>query len=495
MGAPIPEIEAAGDATAEALLSSLKTIDPAERRKHATVFNYWHSIRGNRQFPPIRDLDPLEISDAGPWSILLEMIGGGDDAVVRHFGQSIRLGLEVEKIGDAPNPSLLASIHNKLPIVAACRQAFAFEEAFETESGTTRCWVTLLPFSEIGTWIDYVYGFVSLGPPPGAVEAAAELVDEESQAVDEEAEAVEDVTDLVEQEPLGVHEAPVPAEEAFEPFKVPLRPLDEEPESMEEAAAAAEPAPEPVAELPEPGPEPEPVEQAFEPVSVDEPEPDPERVEQMFEPVLVDEPEPEPEPLPEPEPVEQAFEPVSVDEPEPELEPAAASKPSFSAKIFESLASVSGFYGQAVQAEPTVTSEIVADEAITEFNAEPTCDVEGTLHSKLSEVRAKAEEARIAQERSIIALHEGLSAAYDFALDAEEQPEEYLRLVEAQGLKIQLRSPMKPVVKLAFDGTCDEASIAELEAVLAWAFKMDLPRGTLAERIEAEGGIGQILNG
>jgi hypothetical protein len=94
-----------------------------------------------------------------------------------------------------------------------------------------------------------------------------------------------------------------------------------------------------------------------------------------------------------------------------------------------------------------------------------------------------------------MALYEGLSAAYDFALDAEDSPEEYLRLVEAQGMKIQLRSPMKPVVKLAFDGLCDDATVKQLEAVLAWAFDQELPRGSLAERIEAAGGIAYVLNG
>jgi len=117
------------------------------------------------------------------------------------------------------------------------------------------------------------------------------------------------------------------------------------------------------------------------------------------------------------------------------------------------------------------------------------------LQSKLTEVRAKADEARQAKLRANAALYEGLAAAYDFALDAEDAPEEYLRLVEAQGLKIQLRSPMKPVVKLAFDGMCDEATIKQLEAILAWAFDEELPRGTLAERIESEGGIGPILSG
>jgi hypothetical protein len=51
------------------------------------------------------------------------------------------------------------------------------------------------------------------------------------------------------------------------------------------------------------------------------------------------------------------------------------------------------------------------------------------------------------------------------------------------------------VVKLAFDGMCDDMTIKQLEAVLAWAFEEELPRGALAERLEASGGIGRILNG
>jgi hypothetical protein len=54
---------------------------------------------------------------------------------------------------------------------------------------------------------------------------------------------------------------------------------------------------------------------------------------------------------------------------------------------------------------------------------------------------------------------------------------------------------MKPVVKLAFDGYCDEATIKQFESVLGWALKADLPRGSLAERIEAEGGIEAVLDG
>ena len=51
------------------------------------MLDYWLSIRGDKEFPPLHDLDPLEISDAGPSSILLELIGGGQDAEIRHLGE------------------------------------------------------------------------------------------------------------------------------------------------------------------------------------------------------------------------------------------------------------------------------------------------------------------------------------------------------------------------------------------------------------------------
>lgn len=442
MGAPVPEMKAADDSTAELLLSAFRTIAAAERRKHATVFNYWLSIRGDRPFPPIRDLDPLEISDAGPFSLLLEMIGGGDDAEIRHIGQAIKNGSAVEKIGEAPSPSLLSCIAGKLPIVASSRQAFAFEEEFETAEGPMRCWVTLLPFSTTGTWVDYVYGFVTLAPASGAA-ARAEV-------------------------PAG------PVEEAL-----PIEPGTEEP--PEPDAAGVEEDAEPAAPAVEEEPE---VEEVSDPVVEEaaEPEPEPEREPEevpgsVADAVSTAEPQPEPDPQPRHEP-----------------EPIESGRPGFS-KIFEALAGVSGFYGTNMKVEPNLPEARPAPPPEPKNPDVPVRPVEGSLQTKLTEVRAKADEARAAKLRANAALYEGLSAAYDFALDAEENAEEYLKLVEAQGLKIQLRSPMKPVVKLAFDGMCDDSTIGQLEAVLAWALKNDLPRGTLAERLEEEGGIGAVLNG
>ena len=165
MGAPVSSAKSADQPAAETLLTAFKTINAAERRKHASVLNYWLSIRGDKEFPPLHDLDPLELSDAGPNSILLELISGGHDAEVRHLGEGLVGEQRVERIIDAPSPSILACIAKKLPIVAISRDFLAFEDEYEGDDGQTRCWVTLLPLSAGGAWVDYVYALVSADSP------------------------------------------------------------------------------------------------------------------------------------------------------------------------------------------------------------------------------------------------------------------------------------------------------------------------------------------
>ena len=479
MGAPGSGLKAGDQPAAETLLTAFKTIDAKERRRHASVLNYWLSIRGDKEFPPLHDLDPLELSDAGPNSALLELLSGGHDAEIRHLGEALRDGDDwPERIMDADNPSILACIAKKLPIVAISRDFLAFEDQFDGPEGKTRCWATLLPLSAGGAWVDYVYALVSFEAEGAKKAAPAKKAKADDTAVAENEEAV---ADEVEEPVVEEVEDPV-AEEIEEPI------------AQEAEESVAEALEEPVDDLPAEA-------EALEPVP-DE--------------ALTAE-------------AEEQDEPVQ----------AAKAAPGFS-KLLDSIAGLTGFYGsQPVKVEPVIDSELesseeaapeetaeelvagepvakndgeenAADELIVEEPAKetvatkqpapkaadrPTSASEGSLQNKLTDVRAKTNEARLAQIRANAALYEGLSAAYDFAVDAEEAPEDYLRLVEAQGLKIQLRAPMKPVVKLAFEGMCDEGTIRQLEAVLAWALKEELPRGTLLEQIEAAGGVGEILNG
>ena len=477
MSAPVSGMKAADQPAAETLLDAFKTIEPAERQKHEAVLNYWLSIRGERELPPLRDLDPLEISDAAPSSVLLELVGGGEDGEIRHLGEQLRGGGEVDRVSEAPRPSILASIARKLSIVAVSRNFLAFEDEFSAKNETIRCWVTMLPLSSAGAWVDYVYAFVSFGPATEAtaaaepVEAEGEIV-EAAEVLEPEASEAEEPGDIV-PEVLEVVEVAADEPEAPE-----LAVIEEEPEVPEVEDIGALPV---------------------------------EDVLELDSPVE--------------EPVELAEQPEEV-LPEPKQAAATKKEASFS---FD--ASVSGFYAKAVKVKPTLPKAApAATKAMAPVEEEPvpavegeipppakaeaaapaqekskpaadekphktTSATEGSLQSKLTEVRAKADEARMAKLRANVALYEGLSAAYDFALDAEDKPEEYLKIVEGAGLKIQLRSPMRPVVKLAFDGMCDDSMIAQLEAVLAWAIDQELPRGTLAKHIEEAGGIGPILSG
>jgi len=474
MGAPVSGTKAAEQPAAETLLTAFKTISAAERRRHASVLNYWLSIRGDKEFPPLHDLDPLELSDAGPTSILLELISGGHDAEVRHLGEGLASEERVERIIDAPSPSILSNIAKKLPIVAISRDFLAFEDEFEVDGEPARCWVTLLPLSAGGAWVDYVYAFVSTDAAPPA--KSAKKASKKAEPVAEEIE--EPVVEQVEEEPV--------VEEVEEPAVAELK----EPEADEVEEPVVEEPEEPEAQIEEVEEEP-PVAAAVTKAAPG--------FSKLFDslagltgfygsqPVKV---EPVVEPEPEDPAVEQAEEPVAEAIEEPAVED--IEEEPIAEEIEEPVA------------EEPVEEEVVAEEPVAEEpvmekptrkQPESASASEGTLQKKLTEVRAKTDEARLAKIRANAALYEGLSAAYDFALDAEDAPEEYLRLVEAQGLKIQLRSPMKPVVKLAFEGMCDDATIKQLEAVLAWAFDQELPRGTLAERIEEAGGVGYILNG
>jgi hypothetical protein len=95
-------MKAAEQPAAESLLTAFKSLSASERRRHASVLNYWLSVRGDKEFPPLHDLDPLELSDAGPNSVLLELISGGHDAEVRHLGEALRDEAWPERIIDAP---------------------------------------------------------------------------------------------------------------------------------------------------------------------------------------------------------------------------------------------------------------------------------------------------------------------------------------------------------------------------------------------------------
>ena len=94
------------------------------------------------------------------------------------------------------------------------------------------------------------------------------------------------------------------------------------------------------------------------------------------------------------------------------------------------------------------------------------------------------ERAIAADSRSRGALYQAVGKAWDFALAAEDQPEEFAALLDDAGLAVQDRAPMTPVVKLVFGATYDKTRLAEYACVLGHAKEEGVGRGELATYLD-----------
>jgi hypothetical protein len=110
------------------------------------------------------------------------------------------------------------------------------------------------------------------------------------------------------------------------------------------------------------------------------------------------------------------------------------------------------------------------------------------LADRLSVARETAEAVKSNEARSRSALYRALGQAYDFAVAAEQAPEDYAEILEDAGLKAQSRAPMTPIVKLIFGVNYDKTRITEFAAALSHGRRQDLPLGGLSDYLERYSG-------
>jgi hypothetical protein len=140
--------------------------------------------------------------------------------------------------------------------------------------------------------------------------------------------------------------------------------------------------------------------------------------------------------------------------------------------------------------EATVTGDLSAPPDASTLSLWP----DDGLADRLSVARDSAEEAAACEARGRTALYRALGHAYDFALAAEQAPDDYAELLEDAGLKAQARAPMTPVVKLVFGVHYDKSRLTEFAAALCWAKRERVTAGTLAALLEAhEGGLKGVV--
>jgi hypothetical protein len=110
------------------------------------------------------------------------------------------------------------------------------------------------------------------------------------------------------------------------------------------------------------------------------------------------------------------------------------------------------------------------------------------LADRLWAARETAEAAKAGEGRTRAALYRALSLAYDFALAAQQTPDEYAELLEESGVKAQARAPMTPIVKLVFGIDYDKARLTEFAAALSFALRQELGVGDFQDFIEKQPG-------
>lgn len=122
-------------------------------------------------------------------------------------------------------------------------------------------------------------------------------------------------------------------------------------------------------------------------------------------------------------------------------------------------------------------------------NAEP----EG-LYDCLAAARELAQTARSSEDRGRKALYQAVARAYDFSLEAAANPADFDELLAENGLTVQDRAPMTPIVKLVFGADYDKTRLTEYATVLGYAHRLGVARGTLDKVLAgAEGGLKGVV--
>lgn len=117
------------------------------------------------------------------------------------------------------------------------------------------------------------------------------------------------------------------------------------------------------------------------------------------------------------------------------------------------------------------------------------------LYDCLAAARELAQTARSNEDRGRKALYQAVGRAYDFSLEAAANPDDFVELLVENGLTVQDRAPMTPIVKLVFGVDYDKTRLTEYATVLGYAHRTGVARGTLDKVLaQAEGGLKGIVS-
>lgn len=476
------------------------TIGQDERRMQVRAYNHWASLLEDRAFPLIEELDPANLPDFGPHSVLIDFTAGIDDPAVQFLGDRLaaECGAEeaIKRLSDVPPRSLLSRITDHYMQILANHAPIGFEAEFVNQRGASTLYRgILLPFSSDGETIDFLYGVINWKEIADQV-AADELLLEIDQALD----LVDEVTDDADEDQAPQRRTPdpvtnwadSPASERASDDYANISPLNG---AAKEADAVGDlddglPVPEFGYEnMPEPDFAQYALDDDYEEDFEDGENAEDDSISYSFA-SLADYIE---------APAKKAIDPAEFVTDEVELDAAAGTETdhretsSSDALVAGQVPGDSSEYD--AEPAPETAEDISAlDGNNTSAELPDDSSLDASLYDDLAAARELAVAANTTEDRSRCALYAAVSRAYDFSLAASSAPEDYAELIAQSGLTIQERAPMTPVVKLVFGADYDKTRLTEYAAVLSHAHRLKLARGTLARFLEeTDGGLKGVV--
>jgi hypothetical protein len=210
----------------EAVDSAPVEIGTDERRMHVRAYNYWASLLDGRDYPSVEDLEPADLKDFAPYSVLLDFTAGRDDPATSYIGDAIRaecgLADSVQTIADVASGSLLSRLTDHYMQIIANRAPVGFEAEFVNQRGDNIGYRgILMPLSSDGDTIDFIYGVINWKTVAEAQRREAR-VDQQPRWTDDEQEPAS----------LPIHGLDEPEEEPLELTDVIARPHSEEEDAV-----------------------------------------------------------------------------------------------------------------------------------------------------------------------------------------------------------------------------------------------------------------------
>ncbi len=137
-----------------------------ERRLHVRAYNHWVSLLEGRDYPSIEDLEPADLQDFAPNSVLLDFTCGRDNPATAYIGAAVRrecdLDEDVATIEEVPSRSLLSRLTDHYMQIIANRAPIGFEAEFVNQRGEPISYRgIMMPFSSDGDTIDFIYGVIN----------------------------------------------------------------------------------------------------------------------------------------------------------------------------------------------------------------------------------------------------------------------------------------------------------------------------------------------